>query len=408
MVNGNLLCPKTPCTKELSLGNHRVQMQAERYHPGEERVSISGDQTVTLSLNPTFGVLKVVTDPGDLQVQINGEVGGQGSFSKELPAGRYEVIVESSCLVRTGEVVALQEGQTRTVRISPPKRMAGLDIRAEDSAGNAQRGAVFADGVKVGETPGRFEVPLCIKDFRVDAGSNGDWTGQIALVEGAVVEKRVVLKRVTVSKKVTVFKGPAVTVDGNVDLGPADIDVVVGEAQGVSSVVKRYKNRIKLCYDQALRQDPNLQGRVEIKFSVGRGRVLEASISTNTMRNDALANCILRKVKGLTFDLKVEADVIYPFILSSKKNPPAEYSLVGGTGSVHHIDKDLVVTVWCYGPSGSTAYLNGSPVCAIPGSGTLPVGKHTFRVVTPDRFFKMDLVVNAQPNGSPTPLLFID
>ena len=194
-LDGNLLCQKTPCTKELSLGNHRVQMLADRYHPGEERVNISGDQTVSLSLSPAFGVLKVVTEPGDLQVQINGETGGRGSFSKELPAGRYEVIVESDCLVRTGEAVALQEGETRTVRISPPQRMAGLNIRAEDSEGNAQRAEVFADGVKVGEAPGRFKVPICIKEFRVNAGSNGDWTGQIALVEGAVAEKRVVLIR---------------------------------------------------------------------------------------------------------------------------------------------------------------------------------------------------------------------
>ena len=113
-----------------------------------------------------------------------------------------------------------------------------------------------------------------------------------------------------------VSEGPAVEVEGNVDLGAADIDAVEGEAQGVTSVVKRYKGRIKLCYDQALRSDPNLKGRIEIEFSVGRGRVLEAFISTNTTRNDDLANCILRKVKGLTFDQGVEADVIYPFVLS--------------------------------------------------------------------------------------------
>jgi hypothetical protein len=111
---------------------------------------------------------------------------------------------------------------------------------------------------------------------------------------------------------------PKNEMEGNVDLGAANITAVEGETQGVTSVVKRYKGRFKLCYDQALRQDPNLQGRVEIKFSVGRGRVLEASISTNTTRNDALANCILRKVKGLVFDQAVEADVIYPFVLSKR------------------------------------------------------------------------------------------
>ena len=191
LVDGTLLCPKTPCTKELSLGSHRVQMQAERYHPREERVNISGDQTVTLSLNPAFGVLKVIADHGDLQVQINGEVGGQGSFDKELPAGRYEVIVESDCLVRTGEVVALLDGETRTVRLSPPKRVAGLDIRAADSEGNAQRGEVFADGVKVGETPGRFEVPLCTSQFSVRLKNRDQWQGRIELVEGKVREQAV-------------------------------------------------------------------------------------------------------------------------------------------------------------------------------------------------------------------------
>jgi len=113
-----------------------------------------------------------------------------------------------------------------------------------------------------------------------------------------------------------VSEGPAVEVEGQVDLGSADIDAVEGEADGVTSVVKRYKGRIKLCYDQALRQDPQLKGRIEIEFSVGRGRVLEAFVSTNTTRNEALADCILRKVKGLTFDPGVEADVIYPFVLS--------------------------------------------------------------------------------------------
>jgi hypothetical protein len=70
--------------------------------------------------------------------------------------------------------------------------------------------------------------------------------------------------------------------------------------------------------------------------------------------------------------------------------------------------RDQRVTVNCYGPDASKVYLDGAVVCAIPGSGTLAVGKHTFRVVTPDRFFKMDLVVKARADGSPTPLRFTD
>ena len=193
MVDGNLLCQKTPCTKELSLGNHRVQMLADRYHPGEERVNISADRTVRLSLSPAFGVLRVMTEPPDLPVKINGKAGGRGSFSKELPAGRYEVIVESSCLVRTGEVVALQEGETRTVRLSPRKQMAGLDIRAEDSEGNAQRAEVFADGVKVGDAPGRFEVPVCTREISLETNDGLSWSDNLTFQKGEVLEKKVAL-----------------------------------------------------------------------------------------------------------------------------------------------------------------------------------------------------------------------
>jgi hypothetical protein len=112
--------------------------------------------------------------------------------------------------------------------------------------------------------------------------------------------------------------GPSVQVDGMIDLGSADIEAVAGEAGGVTSVVRRYKNRLKLCYDQALRRDPQLSGRVEIFFVVGDGRVLESAIEANTTRDAELGACILRKVDALTFDIDVEAEVVYPFILSSQ------------------------------------------------------------------------------------------
>ena len=104
----------------------------------------------------------------------------------------------------------------------------------------------------------------------------------------------------------------------NIYLGSADIVAEAGEAGGVTSVVRRYKNRLKLCYDQALRRDPQLSGRVEIFFMVGDGRVLESSIEGNTTRDSELAACILRKVNGLTFDADVEAEVVYPLILSAQ------------------------------------------------------------------------------------------
>lgn len=66
------------------------------------------------------------------------------------------------------------------------------------------------------------------------------------------------------------------------------------------------------------------------------------------------------------------------------------------------------VTVNCYGPDASKVYLDGKVICAIPGSGTVTTGEHTFRVVTPDRFYRKVINVQRKPDGSPTPLRFTE
>ena len=66
------------------------------------------------------------------------------------------------------------------------------------------------------------------------------------------------------------------------------------------------------------------------------------------------------------------------------------------------------VTVNCYGPDSSKVYLDGKVICAIPGSGTVTTGEHTFRVVTPERFYRKVINVQRKSDGSPTPLRFTE
>ena len=110
-------------------------------------------------------------------------------------------------------------------------------------------------------------------------------------------------------------QGVQVSVKGQVDLGKADM-MGTGDRNAVNAVVRRYKGQVKYCYDKRLKTDPNLAGRVEIEFSIGRGRVLTANVASNTTRDSALASCIVRKVKAWTFPPRAEMDVIYPFVLS--------------------------------------------------------------------------------------------
>ena len=106
-----------------------------------------------------------------------------------------------------------------------------------------------------------------------------------------------------------------VKVEGDVDLGTAEL-FGDGDEDAVRRVVRKYKGQNKYCYDKRLKENPDLGGRVEIEFSIARGRVLTANVYGNTTGDTALADCIMRKVKGWGFDKEVEMDVVYPFVLT--------------------------------------------------------------------------------------------
>jgi formylglycine-generating enzyme len=186
LVDNQLVCPSTPCTRDVRPGAHRVTMQAERYHSSEERVSVSGDDTVSMTLSPAFGLLSVVTTPRGLPIKVNGEAVGANVQAIELSAGTYEVVVESDCYGLAGERIVLNEGDNRSVTISPPLREAGLDLRLSDESGNTLRGRVFADDTEIGRAPGRMAVPVCHEELRVEADGGLGWRGELELVENEV------------------------------------------------------------------------------------------------------------------------------------------------------------------------------------------------------------------------------
>ncbi len=109
--------------------------------------------------------------------------------------------------------------------------------------------------------------------------------------------------------------GVQTQVEGIVTGGTADI-VSAGDASGIQAVIRRYRGQVKYCYDARLKENPSLEGRVDIQFSIARGRVLSASVLGNTTGDAQLGDCIARKVQGWRFDSSEEAEVVYPFILA--------------------------------------------------------------------------------------------
>lgn len=107
-----------------------------------------------------------------------------------------------------------------------------------------------------------------------------------------------------------------VEIEGRVELGSANIDAIEGNADKITRVVERRRGSMKHCYDQALRQDPALEGRIIVGFVVSKGRVQDAQVSSNSTGNQDLARCIELKFRRMRFVAGIEAEVRYPIVLT--------------------------------------------------------------------------------------------
>jgi outer membrane biosynthesis protein TonB len=97
------------------------------------------------------------------------------------------------------------------------------------------------------------------------------------------------------------------------------VEVTSGEnADKVRDVIKKNAGQIKACYDQRLKENPTLSGRLVVDFDITGGRVTTVGISTNTTGDKGLEDCVKSRVRGWRFDPSVEDAVSYPFSLTTQ------------------------------------------------------------------------------------------
>jgi hypothetical protein len=102
-------------------------------------------------------------------------------------------------------------------------------------------------------------------------------------------------------------------------LGDADAEVEAGDKGGIASVVKKSSGRIQTCTEQALKANPDLNGRVSVGWSISSGKVTEAHLVSNTTGNGDLGKCIVNAVRGFRFDPGLTAEVAeFPWVVSGQ------------------------------------------------------------------------------------------
>jgi hypothetical protein len=90
------------------------------------------------------------------------------------------------------------------------------------------------------------------------------------------------------------------------------------KTQEVQAVVRANLNMVRHCYEEALQLEPDLEGRIKVKFVItSAGRIGEISAIQNTMDNADMAFCIFLKMLRWKFPPPRNGQnvaVVYPFV----------------------------------------------------------------------------------------------
>jgi len=195
LINGNMMCQKTPCTRTLPSGKTRVIMHMERYESREETLDLKeGD--IRWELPPNFGLLTVYTTPSDLPVLIDDLDAGKTPLEKvKIEGGIHRILIRSSCHYEVGKRINLNKGDERILELNVEERPAGLKVTVLDPDGNAGTGQVFVDGESKGTAPGVFEVSVCARTLEVRRDGMETWKSDVELKEKETKHIAVELKR---------------------------------------------------------------------------------------------------------------------------------------------------------------------------------------------------------------------
>ncbi len=91
----------------------------------------------------------------------------------------------------------------------------------------------------------------------------------------------------------------------------------------IRRVIRRHLNEVRFCYEQQLRQRPDLEGRVSVKFIISPTGSVQSSVAEparSTLTDSSVQSCIAGAVRRWTFPSPEGGGIVivtYPFMLNS-------------------------------------------------------------------------------------------
>ena len=88
----------------------------------------------------------------------------------------------------------------------------------------------------------------------------------------------------------------------------------------IRRIVRAHINEVRYCYNEGLERDPDLRGRVSIRFKITpNGRVGETSVEASSLGDTKVETCVEQAVQRWKFPKPQNGEsvvVTYPFVLS--------------------------------------------------------------------------------------------
>lgn len=175
LVDGRVLCKSTPCSKLVTLGQHRISVQKQRYFANNREVSISEkNNAFHWQLEPRFGLLSVTSTPEELAVFVDGNKIGTTPIQKHrVSPGNRAIKIEDACFQTVGRKIGVEAGESKSFRFEPEPVPSAIEVMTRDPDGNAVEARAFVDGEPLGRVPGRFKVPVCSETLVIKSSEFG-------------------------------------------------------------------------------------------------------------------------------------------------------------------------------------------------------------------------------------------
>lgn len=112
------------------------------------------------------------------------------------------------------------------------------------------------------------------------------------------------------------------TGNGGVGLIEEESEVVGGlDREVIAGIIKTQLGQILYCYERQLSAQPDLFGKVVVKFTIGpKGEVETQSVGETSLRNATVENCIMSRIARWKFPAPkggTSVSVTYPFLFKS-------------------------------------------------------------------------------------------